>query len=121
MYVFANYKFANHKKAWIQKSQIEKMPHLQNVRKVPHLRKALISMSILKIFLSDIYQTQCQSSFVDLSKTSWDFYKKPLSCMRVQKMKDDKDAGVLCIVVDEGPVELPFLVILPALLLLQNL
>ena len=41
--------------------------------------------------------------------------------MRVEKMKDDKDAGVLCIVVDEGPVELSLFVILPALLLLQNL
>ncbi len=36
-------------------------------------------------------------------------------------MEYDKDAGVLCIVVDEGPVELSLFVILPALLLLQNL
>ena len=36
-------------------------------------------------------------------------------------MEDDKDAGVLRIVIDQGPVQLTLLVILPTLLLLQHL
>ena len=36
-------------------------------------------------------------------------------------MEDDKDAGVLRIVVDQGPVQLTLLVILPTLLLFQHL